>query len=99
MPADRSDDCNHDNDDGDDGDNGDNTKHLEQAFAEFGSWFIQKNSSRRPKVVTSGSYSTFDSMSVLNCNALHALICTNAIQAEIFPESSPARSQCDPPST
>ena len=92
MPADRSGDCNHDNDDGDDGDNGDgddgggdgdegdNTKHLEQAFAEFGSWFIQKNSSRRPKVVTLGSYSTCDSMSVLNCNALHApIICTNAI--------------------
>ena len=31
---------------------------LEQAFAEFGSWFCQKNSSRLAKVVTLGSYST-----------------------------------------
>ena len=39
---------------------------LEQAFAEFGSWFCQKNSSRLAKVVTLGSYSTF------GCNFIHS---------------------------
>ena len=39
-------------------DNENDDKDLEQAFAEFGSWFFQKNSSRLPKVVTLESYST-----------------------------------------
>ena len=39
-------------------DHANDDKDLEQAFAEFGSWFFQKNSSRLPKVVTLESYST-----------------------------------------
>ena len=48
-----------DDDGGEDGEVAENDDNdLEQAFAEFGSWFCQKNSSRLPKVVTLGSYST-----------------------------------------
>ena len=60
----QDDDSNDDDDDGGEGegaiesDNENDDKDLEQAFAEFGSWFCQKNSSRLAKVVTLGSYST-----------------------------------------